>query len=86
MHCVCHMSDGKKLRYMSKIAAIFVRTDNTQWDFTQPMSNLLMLGSQVLPVLLLTSPYNIILAGHEALSYFAIDSCGETRLKSVTFA
>jgi hypothetical protein len=47
---------------MSKIAAIFVRTDNTQWDFTQPMSNLLMLGSQVLPVLLLTSPYNMILA------------------------
>jgi hypothetical protein len=33
---------AKKLRYMSKIAAIFVTADNTQPSCTQPIANLLM--------------------------------------------
>ena len=40
--CLCHKNKGKKLRYMSKIAAISPRTDNTQLSCTQPVANLLM--------------------------------------------
>jgi hypothetical protein len=32
----------KKLRYMSKFAAMFVRSDNTHSNRTQPIANLLM--------------------------------------------
>jgi len=35
-------SMAKKLRYMSKIAAIFARTDNTRLSCTQPIANLPM--------------------------------------------
>jgi hypothetical protein len=31
---------AKKLRYMSKFAAIFARSDNTQLSCTQPIANL----------------------------------------------
>jgi hypothetical protein len=41
-HSECHTSRAKKLRYMSKIAAIFVRADNTHLMCTQPIPNLLM--------------------------------------------
>jgi hypothetical protein len=34
-------SMAKKLRYMSKIAAILATTDNTQLSCTQPIANLL---------------------------------------------
>jgi len=34
------MSRAKKLRYMSKIAAIFFRSDNTHLLRTQPIANL----------------------------------------------
>jgi len=37
-----HTSMAKKLRYMSKIAAIFARTDNTPLSYTQPIWNLLV--------------------------------------------
>jgi hypothetical protein len=37
-----HKSMTEKLRYMSKIAAIFVRADNTQLSCTQPIPSLLM--------------------------------------------
>jgi hypothetical protein len=37
-----HKSIGKKLRYMSKFAAIFSVSDNTQLMCTQPIRNLLM--------------------------------------------
>jgi hypothetical protein len=33
---------GEKLRYMSKIAAIFATTDNTHVSCTQPIANLPM--------------------------------------------
>ena len=33
---------GKKLRYMSKFAAIFAASDNTQLMRTQPIANLRM--------------------------------------------
>ena len=42
MQCLCHTSMAKKLRYMSKIAAIFARADNTHLSCTQPIANLLM--------------------------------------------
>jgi hypothetical protein len=35
-----HTSMAKKLRYMSKIAAIFVRADNTRLNCNQPIRNL----------------------------------------------
>lgn len=38
--CRCHTSIAKKLRYMSKIAAIFSASDNTQLNSTQPIGNL----------------------------------------------
>ena len=41
-HPGCHMSMEKKLRYMSKIAAIFSRADNTRLSCTQPIANLTM--------------------------------------------
>src|SRR6478609_596396 len=39
---VCDTSVAKKLRYMSKFAAIFARTDNTHLSCTQPIANLLV--------------------------------------------
>ena len=39
---VCYTSVAKKLRYMSKFAAIIVRTDNTHVSCTQPIANLPM--------------------------------------------
>jgi hypothetical protein len=33
---------AKKLRYMSKIAAIFARSDNTRLSCTQPIGNLVL--------------------------------------------
>jgi hypothetical protein len=42
LKCLCHTSSSKKLRYMSKIAAIFPRTDNTHLSCTQPIANLLI--------------------------------------------
>jgi len=39
--CLCHKSTAKKLRYMSKFAAIFARNDNTCLSCTQPIANLL---------------------------------------------
>ncbi len=36
------MSMAKKLRYMSKITAIFAAADNTQLSCTQPIPNPLM--------------------------------------------
>jgi hypothetical protein len=39
---LCHTSMAKKLRYMSKIAAIFTRSDNTHLICIQPIANLLM--------------------------------------------
>jgi hypothetical protein len=39
--CLCHISMAKKLRYMSKITAIFVKSDNTHLSCTQPIANLL---------------------------------------------
>ena len=44
----------KKLRYMSKFAAIFVGSDNTRLSCTQPIANLLMVCSYVFSALLLT--------------------------------
>jgi hypothetical protein len=38
----CHVSMAKKLRYMSKIAAIFFGTGNTQLSCTQPIGDLPM--------------------------------------------
>jgi hypothetical protein len=34
----------KKLRYMSKIAAVFSTSDNTQLNCTQPIGDLLMMS------------------------------------------
>jgi hypothetical protein len=41
---VGHTSMAKKLRYMSKIAAIFSRADNTRLSCTQPIANLRTAG------------------------------------------
>jgi hypothetical protein len=40
--CLCHKSTAKKLRYMSKIAAIFGKGDKTPLICTQPIANLPM--------------------------------------------
>jgi hypothetical protein len=37
-----HILCAKKLRYMSKIAAIFSRSDNTHWICAHPIANLLI--------------------------------------------
>jgi hypothetical protein len=49
------MSLCKKLRYMSKIAAISGRADNMHLSCTQPIAILMTARLQVFPTLLLTS-------------------------------
>jgi hypothetical protein len=48
--CLCHTSTAKKLRYMSKFAVIFFRSDNTHLNCTQPIANLLMVRLEVFQV------------------------------------
>ena len=48
-------SMAKKLRYMSKIAAIFARTDKTRLSCTQPIANLRAACLEVFSTLMLTT-------------------------------
>jgi len=82
----CHTSRAKKLRYMSKIAAIFARADNTRLSCTQPIANLLMACLYVFPVLLLAFFHNANSYRTWPMSYFAIDSLIESVLNSIDFA
>jgi hypothetical protein len=71
---------------MSKIAAIFATAGNTQLNYSQPIGNLLMVCLEVYPALLFAFFHNANSYRTWPMSYFAIDSHGETALKSINFA